>query len=266
VNDIPGALRPSRRALRGLVGSLLLLAAVEFAVRVGGVGGGAIPPPSSVATTAASLLTDPDFLVNLAWTLTAWALGLALATAIALPLGALLAASPQSELAATTAIDFVRPIPSVALIPLAILLLGRGLDMRVALVAFAATWPILFNTITGLRSVDPVARDTARAFGLDRRAILRHVALPSALPFIATGLRISAATALILAISTELIAGGPPGLGTWMIGAVQPGVPRELLYAGIAIGGLLGLAINAALVGAERRLIGWDVRVRGDRS
>lgn len=212
------------------------------------------------------LLTDADFLINLAWTLAAWALGLALATAIALPLGALLAASPQSELAATTAIDFVRPIPSVALIPLVILLLGRGLDMRVALVAFAATWPILFNTITGLRSVDPVARDTARAFGLDRRAILRQVALPSALPFIATGLRISAATALILAISTELIAGGPPGLGTWMIGVVQPGVPRELLYAGIAIGGLLGLAINTALVGAERRLIGWDVRVRGDRS
>lgn len=266
MNDVLGASRPSRRVLRGVVGSLSILAVLELAVRLGGDGAGAIPPPSAVMATAASLLVDPDFLVNLAWTLAAWALGLALATAIALPLGALLAASPRTELAATTAIDFVRPIPSVALIPLAILALGRGLDMRVALVAFAATWPILFNTITGLRSVDPVARDTARAFGLDRRAILRRVALPSAMPFIATGLRISAATALILAVSTELIAGGPPGLGTWMIGVTQPGVPRELLYAGIAIAGLLGLAINGVLVGTERRLVGWDVRVRSDRT
>ena len=98
-----------------------------------------------------------------------------------------------------------RPIPSVALIPLAILLLGRGIDMRVALVAYASAWPILFNTITGVREVDPQARDTARAYGFNAGEVLARVTLPAAAPFIATGVRISAGIALILAVSTELI-------------------------------------------------------------
>jgi NitT/TauT family transport system permease protein len=249
--------------IRGLIGAAALVGVLELVTRAELVNPTYLPPASGVLTTAARLLVDGDFLLNVGGTMLAWTVGMLVATLIAVPTGLALGSSRRSYLAATTAIEFLRPIPSVALIPLAILLLGRGLDMRVALIAYASTWPILVNTIYGIREVDPVARDTARAFGFGRLAILRRVSLPSAAPFIYTGLRISAAIALILAISTELIAGGGPGIGTWMLASSQTGVPRELLYAGIVVSGLLGLAINALMVLGERRLFGWTVRVRG---
>jgi NitT/TauT family transport system permease protein len=151
----------------------------------------------------------------------------------------------------------------VALIPLAILLLGRGLDMRVALVAYASLWPILLNTIYGVRDVDPVARDTARAFGFGTLGILRRVSLPSAAPFIYTGVRVAAAVALIVAISAELVAGGSTsGIGTWMLERTQPGIDRELMYAGIVVAGLLGLGVDILMLAGERRLFGWHQRLR----
>lgn len=225
-----------------------------------------LPPASRILATTASLLLDPAFLAHVAATLAAWGIGLALAAFVAIPLGALLGSSRRGHLATIAAVELMRPIPSVALIPPAILLLGRGLDMKVALVAYASAWPILVNTITGVRAVDPVARDTARAYGLGRVATLWRVSLPSAAPFAFTGLRISAAIALIVAVSAELIAGGGLGIGTWMLGVSQAGVPRELVYAGIVVSGLLGLAINGVLVVVDRRWFAWHhARLESER-
>lgn len=264
LTDAPASGRAHRipRQLRGIIGAAVLFAILEVFTRSGIVNPTYLPPASVVLVTTLQLLVDPEFLTNVAGTMAAWSLGMLAATLIAVPLGLILGSSWRSYLAATTAIEFLRPIPSVALIPLAILLMGRGLDMRVALITYAATWPILFNTIYGIREVDPLAKDTARAFGFGRLAILRRVSLPSAAPFVWTGLRISAAIALILAVSVELIAGGGPGIGTWMLANSQTGVPREYLYAGIVVSGLLGLAINAVMVFGERRLFAWDVRIR----
>lgn len=250
--------------MRGLIGAAVLLVVLEVITRAELVSPTYLPPASTVVLTTAGLLVDPGFLVHVGGTMAAWAVGIAIAVAVAVPVGLLLGSSGRSYLAGVAAIEFFRPIPSVALIPLAILLLGRGLDMRVALVAYASTWPILLNTIYGVRGVDPMARDSARAFGLGRLAVALNVSLPSAAPFIYTGVRISAAIALIVAVSSELIAGGGPGIGTYMLANAQTGVPRELLYAGIVVSGLLGVAINSALVAGERRLFAWDVRVRGD--
>jgi NitT/TauT family transport system permease protein len=261
----PARARGLARPVRGLIGAAVLFGILELLTRLELVNPTYLPPASVVLATTLQLLVDPEFLLNVGGTMVAWTLGMIVASLIAIPLGLVLGSSWRSYLAATTAIEFLRPIPSVALIPLAIILMGRGLDMRVALIAYASTWPILFNTIYGIREVDPVARDTARAFGFGRLGILWKVSLPSAAPFIYTGLRISAAIALILAISTELIAGGGPGIGTWMLANSQTGVPRELLYAGIVVSGLLGLAINSVMVVGERRLFAWHVRVRGAR-
>ncbi len=256
------AARARKRWLRGLIGAVVLFGVLEAVTRSALVHPTYLPPASVILATTLQLLTDPEFLLNVGGTVVAWTLGMITAMLIAVPLGIVLGSSRRSYLASITAIEFLRPIPSVALIPLAILLLGRGLDMRVALIAYAATWPILFNTVYGIREVDPVARDTARAFGFGRAAIMWNVSLPSAAPFIYTGLRISAAIALIVAISAELIAGGGPGIGTWMLANSQTGVPRELLYAGIVVSGLLGLAIDSGMVFGERRLFGWSIRVR----
>jgi NitT/TauT family transport system permease protein len=254
---------PIRRALRGSIGLAVLFALAELVTRLELVDPTYLPPASSVLAATARILADPEFLAHVGATLAAWGLGLSVAAAIAVPLGVVLGSSWRGYLASTAAIEFLRPIPSVALIPLAILLLGRGLDMKVLLVAYASVWPILFNTIYGVREVDPVARDTGRIFGLGRVAILWRISLPAASPFIATGVRVSAAIALILAISAELIAGGTQGLGVWMLANSQTGVPRELLYAGIVVAGLLGLGLNALLAGGERRLFAWSPRMRG---
>jgi NitT/TauT family transport system permease protein len=251
------------RAVRGLVGAAVLFALLELLTRAELVNPTYLPPASTILATTARILTDPEFLANVGGTLLAWGIGMLIAMAIAVPLGLLLGSSWRSYLAATTAIEFLRPIPSVALIPLVILLRGRGLDMKVMLIVYASVWPILFNTIYGMREVDPLAKDTARAYGLGRLAVMWRISLRAASPFIYTGVRISAAIALILAISTELIAGGGLGIGTWMIANSETGVPRELLYAGIVVTGMIGLLINNALVAGERRLFAWHQRVRG---
>lgn len=257
-----GTAGSTRHAARGAAGLAMLFLLAELVTRLEIVDPIYLPPASTVLVATARVLIDPAFLGHVAATLAAWAIGLGLAVTIAVPIGVVLGSSWRSYLASTAAIEFLRPIPSVALIPLAILLLGRGLDMKVLLVAYASVWPILFNTIYGVREVDPLARDTGRAFGLGRAAVLWRIALPAASPFIATGVRVSAAIALILAISAELIAGGTQGLGVWMLANSQTGVPRELLYAGIVVAGLLGLALNALLSTGERRLFAWHPRVR----
>jgi NitT/TauT family transport system permease protein len=252
----------SPRLVRGIVGVAIAFAILEALTRAELVNPRYLPPASAVLAATARIVVDLEFLGDVAATLAAWALGLGLAILIAVPLGLVLGSSRRSYLAAATAIDFLRPIPSVALIPLAILVFGRGLDMKVALIVYASTWPILFNAIYGVRQVDPVATETARVFGFGRVGVLWLAILPSALPFIATGIRVAAAIALILAISAELIAGGSSGIGTWMLIQSQAGSRREEVYAGIVVAGILGLAINAVLVMVERRLFFWHPRLR----
>jgi len=130
------------RALRGLAGAAVLFALLEAVTRAHIVDPTYLPPASSVLATTATLLTDPGFLAQVGATLAAWAVGLLSAVAIGVPLGILLGSSARWYAASITAIEFVRPVPSVALIPLAILLLGQDLDMKAALVAFASLWPV----------------------------------------------------------------------------------------------------------------------------
>lgn len=245
---------------RGIVGFAVLALAVEVASRAQLVPGATLPAASTILATAAGLLVDTAFLRHVGGTVLAWAGGMALAILVGSSLGIGLGLSRRAERAATAAIEVLRPIPSVALIPLAILLLGRGLDMKVALAAYAATWPILLNTLAGVRSTDPVAVDTARAYGLGRAAIVRWVTIPSAAPMAFTGVRISAAITLIVVISAELLAGGGTGIGTWMLGVSQAGVARDQLWAGIVVTGALGLALNGLLAAGERHLLGWRDR------
>jgi NitT/TauT family transport system permease protein len=247
---------------RGLVGIAVLLLFFEVVTRAELVNSRYLPPASTILVTTGRILFDGEFLLSVLGTLRAWAIGMIAAIAIAVPLGLVLGSSRRGWLASTTALEFLRPIPSVALIPLAILILKRGLEMEAALIAYAATWPILYNTIYGMREVDPLAKDTARAFGYGRFDVVRRVSLPSAAPFIYTGIRVAAAIALIVAISTELIAGPQYGIGTWMV-LQQESPQREYVYAGTVIAGLLGIVINAGLVFGESRLFFWHQRIRG---
>jgi NitT/TauT family transport system permease protein len=256
----PRAARPLTRTgrwARGAVGVAALFAASELLGRAEIVDRSYLPPASSIVTRAVELVGDTLFLQYLLDTLTAWAVGLGLATLIAVPLGLLLGSVPAVNAATRAIVEFLRPIPSVALIPLAGLLLGSGLNMKVALIVYAASWPILFNTMYGLDEVDPAGKETLRVFGFGRLEILLRVSLPSAAPFIATGIRLAAAIALILAVGTEIIAGFGEGLGIFIAQAYSmPDGARDVL-AGTVWAGSLGLLIDAGLGQAQRRMFRW---------
>ncbi|WP_324274917.1 ABC transporter permease [Blastococcus brunescens] len=111
-----------------------------------------------------------------------WAIGLGISILLAAPLGVLIGSNAYLDRATRATVEFLRPVPSVALLPLAILVLGISMDMKIFLVAFATFWPILVQAIYGVQDVDPVARDTARSFGVGRVAIFFRVTLPSAAP------------------------------------------------------------------------------------
>jgi ABC-type nitrate/sulfonate/bicarbonate transport system permease component len=222
------------------------------------------PPVSEMAAALFDQLGQSAFWTAVWHTLEGWALGLGVAIAVAVPAGIVIGSTPLLYRALRGVIEFLRPIPSVALIPLAVLVWGPGLESKVFLAAFAATWPLLMQTLYGVQDVDPVATDTARAFGFSRPQRLLRVTLPSAVPYIATGVRISAAVALILAVTAELVIGAP-GLGR-EINLARQGGAVDVLYALIAVTGLLGWALNAALTRVERRVLHWHPSYRpGER-
>lgn len=248
---------PGPRSLRGLAGVLAFLLLAEMAIRLAPVDTEYLPPSSIVLARVAQLVVSGDFLLDALATIWVWVLGLAIAVAVAVPVGVVLGSVPAVRTATRSLVEFLRPIPPVAMIPLAILLFGAGAQMKLALIVYGAVWPILFNTVYALQDVDPVAKDTARAFGFGRFTVLRRVSLPSAAPFIATGVRVSAAIALILTISSGLLAGGEAGLGTFIIHASSGTGNTDVVLAVTALTGVLGYAGNAALERVERRLFGW---------
>jgi NitT/TauT family transport system permease protein len=246
-----------RRLARGAVGVGLVVGASEALGRAGIVHEDFLPPASTILRRAAALAADTDFLTDVRATLTAWALGLLIAVGIAVPLGLVLGNIPLVGNAVTTIVEFLRPIPSVALIPLVAMLFGTGLEMKLTVIVYASVWPVLFNTVYGLRDVDPVAKDTLRAFGFGRLAVLWRVAVPATAPFIATGVRMAAAVALILAVTAEMFGGFGEGIGIFIAEAANyPGGTTDTLAATVWAGSL-GLLINTALVRGERRAFHW---------
>jgi NitT/TauT family transport system permease protein len=265
-SDRPTPAKPGRRGmaavrrvsgLQGLAGFGLLLLMLELLSRSGLVHEYYFPPATKVLARTVSLFGDAEFLGHVLATAYATFAGLALAIVVAVPLGVLLGSSRRAYAAAIALIEVVRPVPSVALIPVVILAMGTGLGMKVVLIFIGALWPILFNTIYGIRNVDPVAKDTARAFGCSPLATLARVSLPSASPFAYTGIRIGAAIALILAISAEMLSGAQEGIGVWLLLARETGADPELVFAGTFVAGLVGWLMNTALDGGERRLFRW---------
>ena len=244
--------------MRGLVGAGVVFGLVELLTRAGLVSASYLPPASSILGETVGLFGEGEFLSSLWVTVKACLIGLSLSVLVAVPAGLVLGLSPTVNKAAGAVLEFLRPIPSVALIPLAILLYGRGTEMKVALVIYACVWPILFNTIYGIRSVDPVAADTARVFGLGRVKTAVRVHLRSASPFVYTGIKIAASIAVILAVSAELLAGGRSGIGILMLEASSIG-DQPRVYALTIVTGLIGLALNVVFASIERRVFPWNV-------
>ncbi|MEU9958745.1 ABC transporter permease subunit [Streptomyces sp. NPDC050982] len=257
---------PARRGpvpvavLRGLAGLAGLVAVLEVLPHTGLVSADYLPPASETVRTLGTLLAEPAFWTALVDTLTGWGLGLAVAVVAGVAAGVVIGSVPVLHAVTASTIEFLRPIPSVALIPVAVLLYGTDLRSKLLLVVYAAFWQVIVQVLAGMQDVDPVAEDTARSYLLGTWGRVRHVLWPTALPYVMTGVRLAATVALILTITAELVIGAP-GLGHEIaVAQVSGAVPR--VYALVLVTGLLGVAVNLAARAVERRALHWHQSVR----
>ncbi|MFB9186754.1 ABC transporter permease [Dactylosporangium sucinum] len=227
----------------------------EVVARVGLVPATEVPPATTVLRELVRQLTQPAFWDAIAATLAQWAIGMGLTTAIAVPIGLLMGSLEPVWRAFRPTVEFLRPVPGMALVPLAILLWGLRPTSVVFLIVFGSVWSLIVTTMYGARNVDEGARDTARSFRLTRIERTLWVVLPSALPYVATGLRVASATALIIAVGAELVI-GVNGIG-YDIARAQTAGAVAPMYALILTSGLIGVAIHLAFSRLERRFLRW---------
>lgn len=247
-------MRNNLRALIGVVGFLTLC---EIAGRSGLAPRDYLPPPSVVLTELVSLLGQQDFLLDAIATVLAWLIALGISALIAVPLGLLLGTRPMVRTAVTAVIEFLRPIPAVALIPLLLVLMGSGPGTKIFLAVYAGVWPLLFNTIYAVAEIDRHHVETAKAFTIPSPRILFQVKLPSVAPALLTGFRLSASVALIVVISTEILAGSSGGLGHFIFLASSGGGRMDQVLAGTVLAGVLGYLMNLGMAGVQRRWMPW---------
>lgn len=268
---VPARVRGAKRArtgsavpsaVWGLIGIVVFLGIWELLPALGIVQAAYLPPASEVLATLVLDLTLTAFWVAVGETLLAWFIGLLAAVLLALVLGLVIGMSPFLRRATNSTIEFLRPIPSVALIPLAVLLFGTKIESSLMLIIYACFWQVLIQVLYGVADVDNVAMQTARSYGFSRFQRIRDVIFPTMLPYLMTGIRLGAAVALILAITAELIIGSP-GLGK-EIQLAQSGGAIAGMYALIVATGLLGVVINLCMRVVEKRVLSWHASVRGE--
>ena len=246
-----------RRIALGATGLIAAFGIAQLAVLLSGANRNTFPLPSSVLGGVVSLAGTSAFWSSFGGTVTAWAEALAVSIVIGVLAGLLLGSFPAVQSALTPVIEFLRPIPSVVLVPTILLIVQDPMRTQVVAIVFAAVWPVLINTIYGVRSVDPVAVATLRSFGFGPLSVAGRVALPSAAPFIATGIRIAASLAFIVAVAVELVTTGVTGLGAYAIVTESGTVDLTPLLALAVWSGLFGLVINGVFSAADRRAFRW---------
>jgi len=250
------------QSLLGLAGLAALVVLVEILPRIGVLPREYFPPSSEIGRALADLVQTSEFWTSVGDTLQGWALGLAIASVAGVVLGILIGGSRFTREFTASTIEFLRPIPSVALIPIAVLLFGTDIESKLLLVVYASFWQVLIQVLYGVQDIDPVAQDTARAYGLGRWARVRYLTWPTALPYVMTGLRLAAAVALILAVTAELVIGNP-GLGKLLATAQSSGA-YTTTYAIVVVTGILGVLVNLAFRAVERWSLSWHPSQRGE--
>jgi sulfonate transport system permease protein len=213
------------------------------------------PPLADIVDTFFETWTSDRLSEDLLPSLARFGAGLGIALAVGVALGVVLGLSSTLRRLLDPVIDFFRAMPKPALLPLAILLLGVGESMKIAFIAFGALWPILLNSIDGVRSVDPDMVAMSRVYGLSRWQRIRHVILPAASPQMFVGARLALASALILMVVSEMLA-STNGLGYFVLQAQQTFAILPM-WAGILMLGLVGYLVNVIFLVVERRALAW---------
>lgn len=233
----------------GLVGAWQLLADARVLSPI------FFPAPTRALGVLISRVADGSIWIPLGATVARMIVGWLLACIVGIALGAAIASSRLAGDLLEPTLEFLRPLPASAIIPVAILFLGLSNTMALAVIAFGAIWPVLLASVHGFSSVPGELRNVAEVLGFNRRKYLQSIALPSAAPDILSGVRVSLAIALILAVVTEMQA-SLAGLG-WEIFYAQRVYRSADLYAGLIVLGTMGFIANHLLQRIERRALPW---------
>ncbi len=233
----------------------VILLTWEVSARHGWVDANYLPPVSVVGSGLFRLVESLEIVRHTLITLKRILLGYLLGASCGYVLGFVCGYVPRVYSVLELTIEYLRPMPSVALIPIGVLLLGLGDALNIAIVGWACSWPVFISTMDGVRSTDRVLTNTARTFGYGRFATIRKVIVPASLPCVFTGLRVGLGIAVAVVVITEMVASGA-GLGSFILStSLSFRVPE--MYAAIIVVGVFGYTLNRAFLLIENRVLGW---------
>lgn len=241
--------------LSGVLLIVVLLLLWQWAVTSGIYHSPSLPSVSSVFKSWGGLLLSGELFIQLGSSLYRMFMGYGIAAVLGIFFGLLMGYYRFFNHLLEPLVEILRPIPTPAYIPIAILFLGLDTEMKVFLIATATFFPILLNTFGGVRQVDQVQIDTGRTFGLKSGEIVRKIILPCAIPHIFTGLRISLGIGLIMVVISEMVAANS-GIGYFILHA-QRTFEVANMYAGIFTLGVVGYLLNVCFVMLEKKIVHW---------
>ncbi|MBB3036795.1 ABC transporter permease [Hoyosella altamirensis] len=241
----------------GVAGTIGISALTEGLLRSPVIDKPGLPIPSAVLSESIALLGNSAFMTEVWFTMRQWALGLLIAAIAGVVLGGLMGAFRKVFIAFELPVEFFRPLPSIAIGPILVLVLGAGMLPLSLTVAIACMWPILLNTMYGVRGTDLVAVQTARTFGESALGVFARIKLPSALPFAFTGMRVAASIGLIVAVSAELLIGSGDGIGGFILLHGSVSTDMDPIYAATLIAGVIGVLVSLLFVVIDSTLFRW---------
>jgi ABC-type nitrate/sulfonate/bicarbonate transport system permease component len=241
--------------LVGILFLLILMIAWEVAAQRHLFNPLIVPPLSRIFASFAALVASGDIPLQILASLKRAAIGYALAAAVFIPLGILMGLFDVCRRALEVLVETLRPIPPPVIIPVALLFFGLEDEMKIFVIFFSCAWPILLNTLEGVRNIDKLLLNTARTFGLSHARIIWKVVLPACLPQIMTGLRISLPITLILVVISEMV-GSADGIGYFILDA-QRRFRVAQMYAGMLALAILGYTLNLLFDVAHRIVLAW---------
>jgi ABC-type nitrate/sulfonate/bicarbonate transport system permease component len=220
-----------------------------------------VPTPSAVVERAWYVWPTPEYLSNVEASLRRFAAGYAIGAFVGVAVGVSMGSSRRVRQALEPLVELLRATPAIALVPALIVILGIGDRMRIAVIAFGVVFPVLVNSMDGVRAASPELRETASLLRVGRVERILRVELPAALPSIFAGLRVAVSIGLVMVVVSEFVGGGD-GLGHYiLVEQSQFNVPE--VYAGILFLGLLGFVLNGVFVLVEKRVLFWHHGAKG---
>lgn len=235
---------------------LIVVLGWEWSARNGLISRLFFPAPSLVIATLVRQLSNGELLIDLGYTLTRLTLGATLGAGLGLLLGLLMGWSNTIRQIAEPLISAIHPMPKLALLPLALVIFGIGEQSKVLMIALAAFFPMLINSLAGVQQIDPLTWEVARHYQARGWILLRRVILPGSLPMILAGVKLAVNAALLITVTVELVT-ARQGLGANIWLAWQT-LRTENLYAALIVIALLGLGINWALERLTAYWIPWQ--------